>query len=433
MLTCQLCGLKSTSQFGFIEHPTYQGKAQRCLACVQHRAYFTDHYRTIAWTAAIFLVLALMVNQTLLGAISLAAAAYTMAWLSIGLHEAGHLLAAWSSGVGVSAFSIGGGARSAVRRVTFARRPIFLLFGPFASEGLTVLSVHNTFALRWRLLWISLGGPLANLLAAAYLYWAVLPDLSTASFLGQLVLVTALVNAYEGISNLLPSVHETPAGQQASDGASILALLFGGLEDAHELIDSCQQSLAQLEAEHGDRRRALQLVEGLPPALAQEMIATHAELLADAGRNDEAIELLESAIAATSDDLPGQIRAAQLRNNLGYVLLASLKPEYVRPGAALVAQAYSLLPMSLAVRHSQGLAETVNGHPQAALPLLEDERFQTVSDYDRGAVNATLALTYDALNHERQALQHLQKAQQLAPENRLVKSAARTLHALQSL
>ena len=32
-----------------------------------------------------------------------------------------------------------------------------------------------------------------------------------------------------------------------------------------------------------------------------------------------------------------------------------------------------------------------------------------------------------------QALQHLQKAQQLAPENRLVKSAARTLHALQSL
>jgi hypothetical protein len=143
-------------------------------------------------------------------------------WLSLLIHEAGHAMAAWLAGEKPRRILIGTEDRLVVILRIF-RIPVIIR--AWAVDGMVIL--QRPVSRRWKRVWISAGGPLAGLVAAAAglgLYF-ILPDVHAfpQRLLGILLPWFTLWNLWGALRNILP--FEAPNrhfGILLSDGLQII-------------------------------------------------------------------------------------------------------------------------------------------------------------------------------------------------------------------
>lgn len=411
---CCYCGVASDWEEAFVDASTFRtGPAKACMTCKAYRDKFQGFYINIAIGAVLFLVIGYNITGSAFGAVAFALIAYIAAYAAIALHELAHAMAAALVGVGVPVFSIGGG-----RHVRVSRTPArWLLLGFMPSEGLIILSYPSTNWHRMKSAFISAAGPLFNLACAGAVYaWLQQSGGALPTYPKLAAELFVIFNALLGAANLLPFQATTPYGVMSSDGRSIFEAFAMTDEQVDEAVGQTFFVVAYFEYLFGSKAAVVAMVDPVIDSgdadIAVKILASAA--YAETGNLDKGIRLCRAALEA--DDLDRAQRAALL-NNLAYALQFKKTPDALEEAEQISSEAYSLFPMSLAIRSTRALVLVATDREREALALTRDRRFRIEPKPTQAHVLCTQATAYSQLGEAERAAESLAAAARLAPDS----------------
>jgi len=226
---------------------------------------------------------------------------------------------------------------------------------------------------------------------------------------------------------------------------------YARVQGGENLVPALLRAAAILY-KHGAEGQALELLDRLQSDAAEsapQILAARADLYAQTGHDDLALELLEESrlqypysvelryAMATELERTGEVDAAleQLRellkerpddpaamNALGYTLADHSRQ--LHRARALIEQAYAAAPKSAAIRDSLGWVLYREGRAAEALPYLQG----AFADEPGGDIGAHLGEVLWKLD-QRDAAEHVwMEARRIDSENRLVRTTRQRLH-----
>ena len=236
----------------------------------------------VVGAAGVLTIKALMAHASGLEMALFAVAVFPAAWLHLLLHEAGHAVAGWAGGQHVAAVGLGpwraerGSDGWRVHKADHVQG-----IGGFA----LVLPRRETVSTAERSAYL-LGGPLANLLAAAVVA-ALSAVLGLEGWVGALFGLFAVVGVVIGVVNLVPF----QSGGWSSDGRQLWALWRDGPEARVATAMSRWAALAMLGVRPRDWPEEPLAVDeaALPQAIADTLQRTRLLVALDRGEADGAV------------------------------------------------------------------------------------------------------------------------------------------------
>lgn len=365
-----------------------------------------------------FLGIGYALSQSLAAALPLALVLYLLFYLSMVVHETGHYLMAKALGLAVPVLSIGGSRR----HVSVRWRETTVLIGPSPTDGLVTLSGMHADLYRIQSALVVASGPGINLLVAVLVFIALRHGLVSPSLHDALVMLM-IVNAFVGISNLLPLTMKGPYGPLGSDGLQLLQLSRMSPAEAARRVTGARLDHAFAELRVGHAERALALVE---PLLEEEEFGVIARRLrvaglAGAGRTEDAAQ--EAARLLASADMQVHERAIA-ENDLAYTLLLTGDSSRLEEAEVLARSAYRVLPMQLSVISTLGSVLVAREKFEEGLALLSDRRFRIESASNRASVLAARAMAERGLGFGDRAERSLARAARLDAGHPLVTRGA---------
>jgi tetratricopeptide (TPR) repeat protein len=416
---CARCGVESSERTCFIVPEQYGRPPRdvRCITCEQRRLTPTTTRALLVVFGSVFwplwLVVGLAPADVQLGAPTLifACLLYPLAVL---MHELGHAVTAYLVGLEVGGVGIGFGR--VVWQLEIRGIPVRLHSWPVS--GRVYLGAPNTHLLRTRLWFVTLMGPVTNLLLAwaTAIWWKPL-----AAYLGSpVVYLWWTVNLFLGVLQLYPK-----RGRDAnyfvpvlSDGLALLQIPRWKAEKLEFYLYSAPLTGALARYEHGDFGGALSFITR---ALARTpnivmLRQIQAASLLDAGEYQSGIDVVKPLLRDSATQ--SAITRAALQVNLAFGLVMSNvgasaeKPE-LQEAERLSREALDAYPCLLEFRATRALVLAATGRAEEALRILDYVHFDTGTPRQRAQRQTARAAALRILNRMQEAEEAARLAVQL--------------------
>jgi hypothetical protein len=219
------------------------------------------------------------------------------------------------------------------------------LIGQGASNACTLIAPSGTSFLRWRLLLLTLAGPLASaaMAAGAFAIARALPESLHNSTTQAALFIALAANALVALTNLWPHRVNSPMGQLSSDGAQIWQYLSHKLTNPQQTFEAANAMRAWLAYQDNDFTFALQQADAAADSFGSqpEFVILKSAILCGLEQPAEAKRILLEASQA--QDLQPQVRA-MLANNLAWTNFMLDDPALIEESLALSEHAIGVLP-----------------------------------------------------------------------------------------
>lgn len=342
-------------------------------------------------------------------------------WISILIHELGHVLLAWLCRFAIFEFRVGKGRPAVTRQIGRCQ----LHLGPWATCGLVRYFPAQMRFYRLRALAAVSGGPLANAATFAVGFWIMsrldIPAASGAQVfkftLGALTYLSALIT----IEALLPYRPTVFGRKYDSDGLQILKLTFGRYDRTLPAHAFCLFHGGRL-FDAGDKKRA---ARWLRRALRQSSLRNeHAtvlgcsSLISEAGYTDEARELLRGILEATRHDPLSPLRR-DAADNLGSLAIYHHRPDFLPEALQVLREVVADFPSVITLRGTLGGVLYESGEIEEAEAMLEEVLATTTAGIDRSISAAYLACIWRDRGDDAKAQSFIERALQDIPPSGL--------------
>jgi len=340
---------------------------------------------------------------------------YLMLHASLFPHELGHALVARWVRCPPIAILIGAAPWSMKAKVLGSR----WLIGQGAGNACTLIAPGGTSFLRWRLLLLTLAGPLASgaIAAGAFTVARALPESLQNSTIQAALFIAAAANGFVAFANLWPHRVTSPMGPLSSDGAQIWRYLTQRLADPQQIFHGANAMRAWLAYQDNDFTLALREVDAAGDSLGSqpEFVILKSAILCGLERPAEAKKILSEASQA--QNLHPQVRA-MLANNLAWTNFMLDDPALLDESLALSEQAFGVLPWMppIVVTRACTLAAAATGTNllgDEVRKILERARDLNLEPRSQACAAIALGLAEIAAGNDKEARECLARAQML--------------------
>ncbi len=368
----------------------------------------------------------------LLGTAEVLIALYVALWLSLAIHELGHAVAGWFTGMEIIEIRLGSGTE--IIALPFGRLTVRIATYPSQGWVLAFPTRAKFYRARWFL--FALSGPLASALTfgfldvispveARFLEWS----WSWSWVSCALQHTVRFVSLGVIFLTLWPRRCRLYGQEVLSDGFQLLQACFLGRADGVRLFAYGQANRARLVWAEGRRNKAVALLREAEAALGEEpdlrFCAIKASIIAEhGGQVDEALMMLRELLAKAESDwnLYGEIA-----NVFGLIVICENLAAEFPEAEQIIRKAIAACPDQITLSGTLGGILVEQGRHEEAAPLLKALNYVSPEPHEQAITAAYLAHTSLRSGDPEAARSYADKAMSVCPGHRLVKRLVRSL------